>query len=96
MECVGWKCSNRFAHLAAASERDTAYRRNDGNPGRFDCGDDGEKIRSTAHGMAVGHLLDVCSGAEGIAPSRDDDERDGTVILGLLESFQYADTHVVA
>lgn len=83
-------------YLTTAPESHAADSRNHGHPGRLDCGHDGEKVRRTAHGMGIGHLLDVGSGAEGLVPSRDHDKRHGTVMLGLLESLEYADTHVVA
>lgn len=84
------------SHLAPTPEGNAADGRNHGHPAGLDGGDDGQQVGRAAHGVPVGHLLDVRPGAKGLAPSSDDDERHRIVTLGLLEPLEDAGAYVVA
>lgn len=84
------------SHLTPTAKGHAPDSCHDGQPAGLDGGHDREKVGRAARGVPVGHLLDVCPGAEGLPPSRDDHERHRIVILRLLQPSEDAHAYVVA
>lgn len=85
------------SHLTSTPERNTTNSCNDRHPARLDRIHHGQQVGRTGHRSAVGHLLDVGPGTEGlvVAPCHDD-QGDRVVMLGFSETFQDPHAHMIA